>query len=47
MRKYKKKISKNIQKKSKKIIGARKGCWKAHKMARNWLRTFKNTRIEI
>jgi len=30
-----------------KIIGVKKGCWIAHKMARNWLRRFKNTRIEI
>jgi len=30
-----------------KIIGVKKGCWNAHKMARNWLRRFKNTRIEI
>jgi hypothetical protein len=28
-------------------IGVRKGCWNAYKMARNWLRRFKNTRIEI
>ena len=40
---YKKKYSKEIQN----IIGARKGCWNAHKMARNWLRRFKNTWIEI
>jgi hypothetical protein len=24
-----------------------KWCWNPHKMARNWLRRFKNTRIEI
>jgi hypothetical protein len=30
-----------------KKIGVRKGCWNAYKMARNWLRRFKNTRIEI
>jgi hypothetical protein len=30
-----------------KIIGVRKRCWNAHKMARNWLRKFKNTRIKI
>jgi hypothetical protein len=37
----------DIQKESKKIIRVRKWCWNAHKMARNWLRRFKNTRIEI
>jgi hypothetical protein len=26
-----------------KIIGVKKGCWNAHKMARNWLRRFENT----
>jgi hypothetical protein len=30
--KIQKKISKNIWKKSKKIIGVRKGCWNAHKI---------------
>jgi len=30
-----------------KKIGVRKGCWNYHKMARNWLRRFRNTRIEI
>jgi hypothetical protein len=25
----------------------RKGCWNYHKMARSWLRRFRNTRIEI
>jgi hypothetical protein len=30
-----------------KIIAVKKGCWNAHKMARNWLRRFKNKRIEI
>jgi hypothetical protein len=39
---YKKIYSEGIKK-----IGVRKGCWKSHKMARNWLRRFKNTRIEI
>jgi len=38
-----KKNSEGIQK----IIGARKGCWNIQTMARNWLRRFKNTRIEI
>jgi len=42
-KKYIKKYSEEIQK----IIGARKGCWNANKMARNWLRRFKNTRIKI
>jgi hypothetical protein len=28
-----------------KIIGVRKGCWNTHKIARNWLRRFKNTII--
>jgi hypothetical protein len=32
IRKYKKIYQKNIQKKSKKIIGARKGCWNAEKI---------------
>jgi hypothetical protein len=40
---HKKKIySEGIKK-----IGVRKGCWNYHKMARNWLRRFRNTRIEI
>jgi len=30
-----------------KKIGVRKGCWNYHKMARNWLRRFRSTRIEI
>jgi hypothetical protein len=30
-----------------KIIGMRKGCWNAHKISKNWLRRFKNTRIKI
>jgi hypothetical protein len=25
----------------------RKRCWNSHKMARNWLKRFRNTRIEI
>jgi hypothetical protein len=37
----------NIVGRNPKIIGVREGCWNAHKMARNWLRRFKNTRIEI
>jgi hypothetical protein len=41
----KKYISKNIFEKKK--IGVRKGCWNSHKMARNWLRRFRNTSIEI
>jgi hypothetical protein len=44
-KKYKKYIynNNNIWKESKKIIGVKKGCWNAHKMARNWLRRFENT----
>jgi len=42
-----KNIYQKIFKRNPKIIGARKGCWNAHKMARNWLRRFTNTRIEI
>ena len=42
IRKYKKYIKKNIRKKSKKIIGARKGCWNTKK-GQNWLR-FKNAK---
>jgi len=38
---------KNILGRNKKKIGVRKGCWNAHKMSRNWLRRFRNTRIEI
>ena len=38
---------KNIFGRNKKKIGVRKGCWNYHKMARNWLRRFRNTRIEI
>jgi len=30
-----------------KKIGVRKGWWNSHKMARNWLKRFRNTRIEI
>jgi hypothetical protein len=30
-----------------KIIETRKGCWNAHKISKNWLRRFKNTRIKI
>jgi hypothetical protein len=41
----KKYISKNIF--GKKKIGVRKRCWNSHKMARNWLKRFRNTRIEI
>jgi hypothetical protein len=41
----KKYISKNIFENKK--IGVRKGCWNSHKMARNWLRRFRNTSIEI
>ena len=45
-----KKIQKNIfERKKKNIIikRVRKGCWNAHKIARNWLRRIRNTRIEI
>jgi hypothetical protein len=38
---------KNIFGRNKKKIEVRKGCWNYHKMARNWLRRFRNTRIEI
>jgi hypothetical protein len=38
---------KNIFEKNKKKIGVRKGCWNYQKMARNWLRRFRNIRIEI
>jgi hypothetical protein len=46
---YKKIINNNnnIVGRNPKIIGVREGWWNAHKMARNWLRRFKNTRIEI
>jgi hypothetical protein len=48
VRKYKKQyIKKKYSEEIQKIIRARKGCWNAHKMARNWLRRFKNTRIKI
>jgi hypothetical protein len=36
---------KNIFRRNKKRV--KEGCWNYHKMARNWLRRFKNTRIEI
>ena len=36
-----------LKKKSKKIIVVRKGCRSVMKMARIWLRRFKNTKIEI
>jgi hypothetical protein len=39
---YQKIYSEGIKK-----LGVRKGCWKSHKMARNWLRRSRNTRIEI
>jgi len=45
-----KKIQKNTHKKNifgRKKIRVRKGCWNYHKMARNWLRRLRNTRIEI
>jgi hypothetical protein len=41
----KKYISKNIF--GKKKIGVRKRYWNSHKMGRNWLKRFRNTRIEI
>jgi hypothetical protein len=47
IRKYKKKCIKKYSEEIKKKIETRKGCWNAHKMTRNWLRRFKNTRIEI
>jgi hypothetical protein len=40
-------LKKNIWKESNKKIGVRKGYWNVHKMARNWLKRFKNTRIKI
>jgi len=41
-------LQKNQKKlKLKKIIAMKKGCWSALKMARIWLRRFKNTKIEI
>jgi len=48
--KNEKKIQKNTYKKiysEGKKIGVRKGCWNSHKMARNWLKRFRNTKIEI
>ena len=39
---YQKIYSEGIKK-----IGVRKGCWKSHKMTRNWLRRFRNTKIKI
>jgi hypothetical protein len=42
-----KKYIRNKTKKSKKIIAVRRGCRSAQKMARNWLRRFKNIKIEI
>jgi hypothetical protein len=33
--------------KSKKIITVKKRCQNAQKMTKNWLRRFKNTKIEI
>jgi len=51
MKKYKKihinNNNNNIFGRNPKIIGVRKECWNAHKMTRNWLRRFKNTRIKI
>jgi hypothetical protein len=41
-----KKKKEKIQK-VKKIIAVRRGCWGAQKMVKNWLRRFKNTKIEI
>jgi len=38
---------KYIQKKNKKIIAVKRRCQNAQKMAKNWLRRFKNTKIEI
>jgi hypothetical protein len=35
------------KKKIQKIIAVRRGCWSTLKMARIWLRRFKNTKIEI
>jgi len=41
------KNTKTIYSEGIKKIGVRKGCWNYHKMARDWLRRFRNTRIEI
>jgi hypothetical protein len=45
-KKYKKNTHKKIYSEEKKKR-VRKGCWNYHKMARSWLRRFRNTRIEI
>jgi len=48
MKKIQKKYThKKIFGMNKKKIELRKGCWNYHKMARNWLRRFRSTRIEI
>jgi len=46
-KKNKKNTYKKILKRNPKNNRGEKGCWNTHKMARNWLRKFKNTRIEI
>jgi len=43
----KKKNIRTQNKKSKKTITMRRGCWSAQKIARNWLRRLKKTKIEI
>jgi hypothetical protein len=45
-RKYRKN-QKNIFGRNKKIIVVKKGCQSAQKIAKNWLRGFKNTKIKI
>jgi len=42
-----KKIKNIFERKIKKIIALKRGCQNAQKMAKNWLRKFKNTKIEI
>ena len=46
-KKYKKIHIKKIYSKEIKKIKVKKGCCNSHKMTRNWLRRFRNTRIEI
>jgi hypothetical protein len=45
-RKYRKN-QKKIFGRNKKIIAVKKGCQSAQKIAKNWLRRFKNTKIKI
>jgi hypothetical protein len=41
------KIKKIYLEEIKKIIAVKRGCQSAQKIAKNWLRRFKNTKIEI